>query len=151
MLISDTKYDASEKDETIIDPTISSSQAILGMSSSPNRARPRYSYPVSATEWTEYTSPLLNPRVNFYIDSTGDRSQPTGISRHKPLACRIKHTAIDVCDARITSEISSVDQTTNTVLTTGQATSGSGDVPSNDITLSPEQKHVLDLVQAGKK
>ena len=63
----------------------------------------------------------------------------------------IKHTAIDVCDARITNEISSVDQTTNTVLTTGQATSGSGDVPSNDITLSPEQKHVLDLVQAGKK
>jgi len=63
----------------------------------------------------------------------------------------IKHTAIDVYDARITSEISSIDTTTNTVLAAGHAASGSGDIPSNDITLSPEQKHVLDLVQAGKK
>lgn len=69
------------------DMIIDSAETILGMPS-PNHPRPRYSYPISATEWTEYTSPLSKPRANFYIDSTGDRLQPTGTFRHGLIICR---------------------------------------------------------------
>jgi hypothetical protein len=58
--------------------------------------------------------------------------------------------AADVGQARITRDSSS-HAINNAASATGSAPSVSGDVPSNDITLSPEQKHVLDLVQAGKK
>ena len=84
----DLVYDAAEHDDMIIDSKTTPTQMILGMPSSPKQCpRVRHSYPVSTTEWTEYTSPLKNPQVNFYIDSTGDRSQPTSMSCHH-LICR---------------------------------------------------------------
>jgi hypothetical protein len=89
---SDFKYHPLEHDDMIIDSTVSPTQPILGMSSSPNRRRrPRYSYPVSATEWTEYTPPLMTPQVNFYIDSAGDQSSSTSMFLHGPFICGNKY------------------------------------------------------------
>jgi hypothetical protein len=73
------KFNASDDDEMTIDSTIVPTQTILGLPSTPKRSRLRYSYPVSATEWTEYASPLSKPGVNFYIDSTGDRDRSTSM------------------------------------------------------------------------
>ena len=85
-------YDPSENDRMVIDsPPSSPTKPILGMPSPHNRRRrPRYSYPVSTTEWTEYISPLKSPQVDFYIDSTGDRSWQSSMYYHEPLICRNK-------------------------------------------------------------
>jgi len=139
----------------IIDPSPAPTQTILGMSSSPNqRCHVRHSYPASTTEWTEYTSPLRNPQVNFYFDSTGDRSRPMSKSHHEQLGLFSEnHTyplMADASEALITDKINSSNTSSNSVLATKQTTIGTN-TPSNDIILSPEQKHVLDLVRSGKK
>jgi hypothetical protein len=56
----------------------------------------------------------------------------------------------DASEARITDKINSSNTSSNSVLATEQTTGGTN-TPSNDILLSPEQKHVLDLVRAGKR
>jgi hypothetical protein len=153
VLESDPIYNPSEHDEMITDSSTFPTRTILGMSSSSNQPRLRYSYPVSAVEWTEYTSPLMHHKVNFYIDSTGDRSQPMSMSHHQLLFYRnyMCYSAADASETRISNTISSCDTTSNIVSATGQNTGERNDIPSNDIILSPEQKHVLDLVRAGKK
>lgn len=57
---------------------------------------------------------------------------------------------VDASQARIADKITSSNMSSNSVLATEQAICGTNP-PSNDIVLSPEQKHVLDLVRAGKK
>jgi len=121
---------------------------ILGSSQSsprsPRRSRPRH-YPESATEWTEYNSPLLNPQINFCIDVVGDRSPQSNASCNEPRdsSSRGVHSLTP-----IPGNSASVAATGDT-LVDKDPKPGLADVPV--IKLSPEQQHVLDLVRSGQK
>ena len=140
------KFESAEHDEMLIDSASAPTQAILGMLPLPNR-RGGYSYSISATEWTEYTSPLANPRTNFYIDSAGD---PISTTYNQLSMANSEMPVADAGENCVTNQIRSSDAAISAVSAAEQALNGSDDL-SNEIILSQEQKHVLDLVRAGQK
>lgn len=120
---------------------------ILGASQSSNtrpRTRPRYSYPASATEWTEYTSPLLNAKDNFVIDVVGDRSRQSGPSFNEPRDLSARKDPLNPVPAATAPAA-----LTNSMSAVKEAQAGLSDATA--IKLSAEQQHVLDLVRSGQK
>lgn len=139
-------------------PSISKSSParILGQPSTPIRSRTRYSYPISDTEWTEYTSPLQSRELGFFVDSVGDRSLlPSMFPCHECFTENIIATGFLDVEEDLHSD-NSADAPTlvghdSPVPNPPKATNPPENVPHDQIRLSPEQQHVLDLVREGRK
>lgn len=125
--------------------TDSTMPTILGSSQSSvrSRPRPRYSYPVSATEWTEYNSPLANAKNNFVVNVVGDRS------RQSRPSCNEMRNSSGVFPPKHLPAATAPVAPANNVSAIEDAQPGVPDVPV--IKLSTEQQHVLDLVRSGRK
>lgn len=120
---------------------------ILGdtLPSTRSRPRSRYSYPTSASEWTEYKSPIRKPELNFFIDSVGDQSMRADIIASIPIPT--SPNSLEELDPNRIKDTPS-HRSKNSPLC-GEIRTSLTALP--EIQLSPEQIHVLNLVKSGRR